>query len=827
MRKNTNPKKVYYFSAKLSRQLAQIQRHPLTIVEAPSGFGKTTAIREFLKNNLSVGAREYWYTCLGEPASMAWKGICELFSNIDKEIAANMIRLEMPTMETLIYIAALFRDLQCEEETYLVIDNYQLVKCDIPRELMSAFSMHGCSKLHMIFITQQLGTRQQFMIYTDDIYTLTSSAFFFDREGTANLFRMEGIRLTDRELDYVYRGTEGWVSAIRLQIINYEENGTFDSSDGIESLVEMAIWNKLTVLEKEFLLSVSVMDSFNVTQAAGILRQEVLPREIENLLKNNDFIRYYPDRSVYMIHSILQDYLRNRFYNHQPKEFQKRIIRLAGESYAALSQYYPAGQFFYRIGDYDAILAMPFSGKYLSNQKESYILEFIAKVAENCPEEILCRYPYTMLSFCPQMYMGGHRDTYDKLCKLIAKAAAAYEALDQKEAWAIRGELAIMQSYREFNNLPNMNEYHKAAWEVLREPSRIVQNGTPFTFGSTSILYMYWSKVGELEQKVQQMDEYLPDYLKLTRGHGTGANTVMRAEVSIMRGEDREAEIQCYKALYDAGSAKQTGICICAEQVLGRIAILRGDVLGFHTAVKNIRDYAGKDSDLYLERMADYSISLLYLAMGIKEQVSKWLYNIESIKSTLYAPAANFAQILYSKLLLMEKRYNELYGISRSVMEEAKRIPYLMTQVFELIFLSVAEHNNSNDRRAQEYMKEALMLALPDKVYLPFAQQEGEIEGLIEAVKGSIADKEGLNALLALCKRQERGASLIRKSLKVEKSPLTAREREVALLARNRLSAREIADSLFISEATVRTILKNIYSKLEIHSKFELHVKEF
>jgi len=57
--------------------------------------------------------------------------------------------------------------------------------------------------------------------------------------------------------------------------------------------------------------------------------------------------------------------------------------------------------------------------------------------------------------------------------------------------------------------------------------------------------------------------------------------------------------------------------------------------------------------------------------------------------------------------------------------------------------------------------------------------------------------------------------------------PLTPRKREIARLARDRLSARKIADRLYISKATVRTILRSVYSKLDIHSKTELDTKEF
>ena len=62
-KKDRRPK--YYFPRQLKEQLAKISQHPVTVLEAPSGFGKTTAVREYLKEKLPEGARQYWYTCLG------------------------------------------------------------------------------------------------------------------------------------------------------------------------------------------------------------------------------------------------------------------------------------------------------------------------------------------------------------------------------------------------------------------------------------------------------------------------------------------------------------------------------------------------------------------------------------------------------------------------------------------------------------------------------------------------------------------------------------------------------------------------------------------
>jgi LuxR family maltose regulon positive regulatory protein len=85
---------------------------------------------------------------------------------------------------------------------------------------------------------------------------------------------------------------------------------------------------------------------------------------------------------------------------------------------------------------------------------------------------------------------------------------------------------------------------------------------------------------------------------------------------------------------------------------------------------------------------------------------------------------------------------------------------------------------------------------------------------LFELLKNSVADKDGINAMLELGKRHEKGVKIIRKAIISDKTPLTPRE-------------REIADRLYISEATVRTILRSVYSKLDIHSKTELDTKKF
>lgn len=69
-------------------------------------------------------------------------------------------------------------------------------------------------------------------------------------------------------------------------------------------------------------------------------------------------------------------------------------------------------------------------------------------------------------------------------------------------------------------------------------------------------------------------------------------------------------------------------------------------------------------------------------------------------------------------------------------------------------------------------------------------------------------------------------ARMVIDSFKIKPSPeLTKRETEVLTDLCNGSSYKMIADNLFISEETVRKHIKNIYRKLEVHSKSEAVAK--
>lgn len=850
MRPTTNARQKYYFSKKLKEQLNQIPRYPVTIVEAPSGFGKTTAVREYLRSEHPRAACE-WYTCLDEPPIAAWNGVCALFSGINGEIADGMKNLKAPVRDTLSHLANYLKSLGCREETYLIIDNYHLMDFDLHRELISVFSMHENPGLHMIFITQQMDSRQPIFLRGDNIHTVDALSFFFDREGVASLFRMEGLRLTGDELENVFRRTEGWISAIRLQLINYKKTGSLVGPAGIEQLVETAVWNRLQSSEKDFLLAVSVFDSFTALQAAHMLDDEILPGKIEESLKSSEFVRFLPDKRLFIVHSILLDYLRNRFYYYQPQKDQNRIFHKAGCACAAAGQYCLAAKFFYKVKDFDAILSLHFTPKYLDEQKESCEGEVLEMILKECPDETLRAHPSTAIVFAHYALLNGQNELYERLCGVFRLLIRGETDLPREEIQKLTGEFILLESLGKFD-LKKMREDYKTACEILRESPDIIKNSVPWLSVFPTALGLFWHEPGGLDEDLRAMDELKPIYRRFNRGQGAGLGHLIRAEAMLLRGEEDEAEISCHKARYEGRAHGQISICIYAALCLARVFILRGDTAGFSAALESIQGYAAPHEDLSMRRMADLCLSIISLQLGVKDYVAPWLYDMESIRKSVNVPVVPFAELLHFRLLLMDRRYSELYAAAQLMLDELRdpeaKIRYLMPQMYCFIFLAVAKHNGGDGPAALGYLREALDLALPDGIYLPFAEHECMPELLARLNVRGAGGREppraapaaqtgapppgetgngGSAALISLCRRQANGAGVIKKALIQKKSPLTPREREIALLAKKRMSAREIAAELYISEKTVSTILRNVYSKLDIHSKNDLIHREF
>jgi len=824
----TKKSKEYYFPKLLMGQFAQILNYPLTRVEAPSGFGKTTAVKEYLKETVSQTASVYWYTCLGEPANKAWDSICNVLAPVDENTVRKMKNLGVPCKNNLYEMIELMRGIFCEQQTVLVIDNYQLIRDEFFDALNNAFSNGFNGNFHIVIITQPSKKKSAVnTLYAPHKLLIDRSYFFFSKEDTRLFFMQSGIHLSDEELCGIWQNTEGWVAALCLQKKNYELKGSFGNAVGIDELLETAVWNRMSIEEQDFLLSFSLFDRFTLRQAMIMLNTDTLPEYANDLLAQNDFIRYDENSHSYFFHSLLRDYLIKYMEKKKTTAYGKLVYLRAGAAYAAVAQHYKAAQCYYEVDAFEQLLSLPFKCNDLDDWVGMGSDLFITNIIKKCPGDVLLNHPQNLIVFAFEMFSLGKYELFGELCGIITQTLTKdNKNLGQEELRWLSGEFAFMLSLTKFNNIELMSEEQKKAYSLLGGASKLLTFVDGWTMDAPSVLYLFWRESGALQQELQSMDACMPYYYKVTNYHGMGGEIAMRAEALLFAGDDEGAEVLCHKALYLAGMKAQSSICFCAEMCLLRISILRGDTALFERVMQNIEKRALTVCESRPRYIKALIKGFLFVQLDKADAIEGWLLEPLELERYLYIAAVQFGQIIYAGYLVASGQYAKLIGVSELLVERAAAQGLLLARIYQHIYLSIAYLNTNQKGKGIEQLKTALELALPDKVYLPFAENADLLGNLLNCELFA-QYSQNIDEIHKLAWRQSAGVEKIKKHMMSKDLGLTPREKEIAILAQNGKTNKEIGALLFISSETVKMTLKKIFIKLGIHSRIQLEAIQF
>ena len=808
-------KPAVYIPAALQKRLATIDSYPLIILQAPSGFGKTTAISEYLRQ--SAARQVYCYTCMGELVRKAWNGICKTFSHIDRSAAKQLDALEYPMQENLVEIVEIMSGCDVDKDVWFILDNFQYIQSKLPERILYALSCHGCSRLHFVVITQSIDSMDISGIPADQAVLIQNDAFFFQKEDTDAYFRANGIALSRDELHRLQMLSEGWAAALNLQLIRYLREGDFEASDSMDTLIRAVIWNRLEPEEQRFLITVSLLECFTVGQAYILLGKDTLPAGIARLLGSGSFLRYERDSGAYTLHSLLKSFLRQELKG-LPHGKIRGMQKLAADAYAVVGERYFALCTYLEAGELETLLSLPLKAADFSLYPKASSAEVLERVLRECDREILVRHPHTLSMITFELFRTGSYAAFEKGCSLIEGMISRSEqnGFHEEDTRILTGQLALLQSFAEFNDIEKMSALHRRAWEVLGGPfSNRADWNDSWTFGQPSVLYMFWRESGALDRELACMDEYLPYYIRLTEGHGTGADCAMRAEALLMRGEDIAAEALCYKAIYLADAQQQDSICFVAEMTLLRISLLRGDVANFENVRRSILGRTKTCAESAGKRMAELVLSFVTVLTD-ESVVSEWLTDLNRITGILYNVAVPFGVLTYLRWLLMQGQDAKLLGIVQGALSVAEQHHFVLPQIYFHLFITIAHHRLGQKEAAEAALDRALSLALPDGIHLPFAEYGEALAPLLK----SRERQSGMIGLPALCMRHRLGVEKIRKATRLVQ--LSLREREVARLAGGGLTNRDIASRLLVSQETVKTTMKSIFRKLGTRSRVQL-----
>lgn len=821
--------KVIYFLDKLKKSFDKVLNYSLTIVEAPMGYGKTTAVKEYLcKKDVKI----LWQKVHGNSLKVFWKGFCEILSEIDESCSEKLIELGFPNDSISVKSALnIISNLKFFSPTIFVIEDYHIINNSDADNFIKALFREKILNLHIVITARFVSLEEIDELKAQGyINHITQENFEFNTDEIIQYYKLCGINLKKQEAKELYSFTEGWVSALYLIMINYLEEGRFDMGTNIYTLLEKAIYNQFSKEIKEFLLNVCIFDSFTLEQASYMVNKENTAELLKEIIKVNAFIKYDKESNTYQMHNIFTNTLKGLLKGSDINYLYSR----AANWYLKIGDYETAIYHLYLCKDFEALLTAVEAYKVHSSYG-GYERELI-KYFEECPEDIKAKHPWAMLVYMLKLFSFNEMKLFGKNCIEFEKNIQMDETLSKEMKNTLLGEYELLMSFTVYNDIAKMIEHHKKAAKLLSEKSVLFDAKGSWTFGAPSVIYMFYRESGKLNEHVKAILEGIFYYQEITSGNGNGAEYVMEAEWYFSMGEYDKAEISAEEALKRAReNVQQVGIIICAVFLQIRIEIMRADftkVLGLLEKLK--ASIVEKRQNIFIPTV-DICEGYVYAFLNqgdisddklinsarekIFDKIPSWIKN-EVKNNHISFPVEAMLNILQGRIILLKGDYLKLIGIAEYYINIAGVFPNLLGTIYTHIYMSAANEKIGRKKEAIKFLYKALDNAMPDKMYIPFVENCDFIKPMLEELQKKNIYCEEIAKILELYSIYSNSIKEIYNKHFTSVSPkLTGREIEIAEFAAAGLTNKEISEKLFISQNTVKTQLKNIYEKLNINSR--------
>ncbi len=821
---NKNSAGIAYITDKLDKKLRRMRDYGITIINAPAGFGKTAAVREY-----SHGSDDkfYWINVSGSLKEIFWSDLCEILESIDAEAGRKLRKLGYPQSEkNLAELRPVIKRINVEYPVFIVIGNFHLIADVFFEPFISSVADVLPENLHVIFTIQESVHHGMVdLSESDSILYITKEDMKLSKKDIIEYFRLHNLKLSGEDAAKLYDYSEGWLSAIYLQMINYAENGSFDGNASIDTMVEKTLWDKLDQGKRLFLITLSRLKSFTLKEAVIAAPDDIGEDRIEGFLGGLDFIRYDKLKRSYFIHNVLLDYL-NKEFELLDRECRNDIIVRIGRIYALREDNFMACKYYYEAGAWELIYGSSpsFDEFYPYINEENK--DFFVALAAGCPEPVREKYSYFSAILCMVLFLYNERDRMGGILMQTAYSAESREGLTQRQKRRLLCTLYYVRGCTEYNNIMMMHGFYRKAIEYMGTAPMELATGVPFTLGCPSILHIFHREDETADEEVRCLDGMMPDYYKLTGGHGKGAEALFRAEVLFNRGDFEGAKILCHKALYMADSKEQTCITLGALLILTRSSIFDGDFEACDENIKSLRKkirYGNSVMDGEYANMADMSEAFIYALFDEKDKIPEWLTYHRTIGSRVNQITVSYANIIYSKYLYLNKDYQKFLGISGQLLSMASLFSCAMPKIYTYIFIAMCNKELGNTQKSLKMLGEAMYIAKGDSFIMPFVENAAYIEELLDDISLGSEHRDFIKKIKSVARKYQQGFRSIRRDAqRKDNFGLTARELDVAQLAAERYSNREIGEKLFIAESTVKSNLKTVFSKLNIRSRSEL-----
>ena len=383
----------------------KIKDYPLTVIKAGPGFGKSTTLASFFKENYNNNS--YWYSIdeLDTDSTLFFLNMIHAIKYEDNSIGQESLKLlnqsrdvGRPLREVIdTLINELFN--QLKEDSFLILDDFHLVNNnDKILKHLEYFISRIPPQLHLVIATREKINFKKWPTWRlkKKVFVVEEDEFSLNNKDIKDFLQFEyDLDLTDNQVKKLQKETEGWIMALDLIGEGLKNGSSIDDilANETESLKLLFQYLAYEVVEnqtdeiKEFLLKTSVLKYLGVEICNKLLDIENSSEILEKLSTRRLFV-YSLSNNQYRYHHLFHEYLKNQC---QKKFNHKNLHKKTAEICLELGKRGFAIYHSLRAEDYDkaARLILSSAEKLLELGR----IETLQDGLNYLPDELFSRYP--------------------------------------------------------------------------------------------------------------------------------------------------------------------------------------------------------------------------------------------------------------------------------------------------------------------------------------------------------------------------------------------------------------------------------------------------
>ena len=803
-----------YISERLQKSLQPVSNSALTAITAPMGYGKTTAVNWYLsrlaKDSLALLIRISIYS---QNLSIFWKSVQNAFSFAGLNFLENYDCPEDEASAGFLTEILCYQLEKCEN-CYIFIDDFHLLKDDRAVTFLCRMAGRIPENVHLIVASRNHFISDDWIVRLGGrLHRIEIDDLRLNSGELSAYIRRCGTSLTDSQLEQLLKSSEGWFAAVYLNLCSFSKSGELPGkTSDIYQMFSASMLNPLPEDRKEFLSAMGLADEFTEEMAEFITKREDVHQILKMLTRQNAFVTCLNDGQTYRFHHMMKECAFRAFRTLDDSR-QAFYYERYGAWYEKHGAYIHALSAYRRNQNFAAILRVvqKDAGILLASLKPEEVLE----VLDRCPVSVLKEYPLAILVLMRCMFNWKNIPKMLELKELLLASIREHPKLSEEERGNLLGECDLIQSFLMYNDISRMSQFHRSASEKMTRPAISIRSDGGWTFGSPSVLMMFHRKSGDLDKELEEMNQCMPHYYKITNGHGQGAETIMSAEAHFMRGNFVDAHIALEKAYTQIQGNGQESIALCCDFLAQRLSICM-DIKMRNTFEERRKELLQGHNTTWVN-IFDSTCAYYYAVTGQTERIPA-LFGAHMLSTVNFlAPGRPMMEMIENQVYLAQGEYSKVIGRSESILAMCQALHYDLVALHVQIQLLAANWKLGKTEQALELLRRLLSQAFPDGILMPFVENYPYIE---ELLKGSFfgINENFLFRITRMGKEWEMRCDQLKKE---EAYPpvfkiLSDRELEITELMAKHMSNKEIAQSLFLSEGTVKQYINQIYSKLQI-----------